>query len=267
MRAGIRMIRLYKAVALREGAGPHDCRARARYQASLVLGARYRPGASFCPRSCACAQDDSIICRDDNRLGGCPSLSRRDLATLIAHAISNRHLASSSNLPLLSRCHPCEGEDLRTVGRAEHITLPRFMEPDIGRSFHSARGPRLRQEDSIIHRFYNRLGGGIVPSGWCAVRALRRFASRGHAAASSFPLASSSYPPLLSNCHPCEGEDLRTVERGGDIGLPRFRERYIGRSLRSARGPRLRKDDSFDICGNRLGGRVTTASGLRRASR
>jgi hypothetical protein len=84
---------------------------------------------------------------------------------------------------------------------------------------------------------------------------------------SSGRLAHSSYLPLLSICHPCEGEDLMTVERGADINLPQFMEPYIGGSLRSARGPRLRKDDSFDICGNRLGGRVTTARGLRRASR
>ena len=356
MRAGIRLIRLYKAVILREGAGPQEGRARARYQASLVLGARYRPGASFCPRSCACAQDDSIICRDDNRLGGysvplrcdlrmliehptssghpAPSSylsllsnchpcegedlrkverggdiglrrfmepyigrslhsargprlrkddsiiyrfynrlggfispSHRDFAMLLHHAASSGHPAHSSYLPLLSSCHPCEGEDLRKVERGGDISLPRFLERYIGRSFRSARGPRLRKDDSIICRFYNRLGGGSTSSGWRAVRALRRFASRGHAAAQSFLLAHSSYLPLLSSCHPCEGEDLRTVERGGSINLPRFMEPYIGRSLRSARGPRLRKDDSFDICGNRLGGRVTTARGLRRASR
>ena len=137
------------------------------YQAGSVWGARYRRRVSFCPRytlnshanSSGLRKDDSIICRDDNRLGGFISPSRRDFAMLLHHAASSGHSAHSSYPPLLSNCHPCESEDLRKVRRGADIRLRRFMEPYIGRSFHSARGPRLRKDDSIIYRDYNRLGG------------------------------------------------------------------------------------------------------------
>ena len=41
------------------------------------------------------------------------------------------------------------------------IRLARFGERDIGGSLSSARGPRLRKDDSIIYRDYNLLGGGF----------------------------------------------------------------------------------------------------------
>ena len=107
-------------------------------------------------------KDDSIICRDDNRLGGFISPSRRDFAMLLHHAASSGHSAHSSYPPLLSNCQPCESEDLRKVRRGADIRLRRFMEPYIGRSFHSARGPRLRKDDSIIYRYNSWLGGGAL---------------------------------------------------------------------------------------------------------
>ena len=75
--------------------------------------------------------DDSIILRDDKRIGGRPFLS--------------------------FSCHPREGGleftrefkvDLRKVERGAGISLHLFMERDIGCLVPSARGPRLRGDDN-----------------------------------------------------------------------------------------------------------------------
>ena len=84
--------------------------------------------------------------------------------------------------------------------RGGDIGLPRFRERYIGRSLHSARGPRLRKDDNLYRG-----------NSWLALR------------------------PFLSSCHPArEAQDLGKVGRAVGIGRRLLRERYIGVELRSA---------------------------------
>jgi len=159
------------------------------------------------------------------------------------------HRVGTRRTPVISRFHHAVIlAKARTSGQVRQggsINLPRFMEHDIGRLFHSARGPRMRKDDRIIYR--EQSDSDCAPSLRCRLRSRAAVRSR-----RGVSRASDRCPPsyqvviLRAGAGPraerSERPISRSMSRGRSILPPRLTVlRYTLNSRANSSG--LRQDD------------------------